>query len=935
MKVSKFKYFSFRTIIISIGLFGVIFLMVIASPVRGATIEELLTQIANIQSQIGSLQNQLAELQPSAVIYEGIPAGFVFENNLKYGMRNNEVKYLQIILKKEVGPPTYPERALATGYFGLITKNSVIKFQEKYASEILTPLGLTKGTGFVGKTTRAKLNQLLTPTTCLPSPPSMSILSLPADGSTNQSLLSTLSWQTPSSWGAGCPDDRKYRIQIDDDSQFSSPLTNAIVSSPATFYTVSSGILSYNTNYYWRVRAENNAQYSDWNTKGFQTLAVTTPVGFSLSVSPTSGSVAQGKSVSTTITTTLVSGISQSVNFSTSSLPSGATVSFSPISCNPTCPSVMQITTSSTTPTGIYLITITGAGSGLTRTATYTLTITALSALSVSLSANPSSGKAPLDVELAAEVSGITTGPANYIFYCNRSDPGTDVIPGYNKRINYVFSSSYTDICNYPSPGTYTAKIIVERGGLAAENRVTINVASGQCADGTLYGQCSTVKPKYCDNGTLIDKCGTCGCPSDQQCQADGNCIVPTLSVSLSANPSSGSAPLNDVDLTAQVSGTATGPINYTFYCNRSDSGTNITPGYAHKKDGTTLNPYTVLDICDYSTAGTYIAKVIVERGTLVAENRMTIIVSEIPPPEILTPKVLLLIFNPIIESRGSRRLTEVYGWNNPDNLASQYIGDIKSVSSNFVNYTIVERMEVDAFTTYTDGYSLDDATYLSCWEARNCDHGDAGRGQPMIDYQFMTQQYNLCEKLNAGEIDEVWTFSYPYSGFWESTLAGPGAFWYNSPPVTGTTCNKLLPIMGFSYERGVGEMLEDLGHRTESVMTYVFGSWAPNENHDWNKFTLYDKVAPGKANCGNVHYGPNSLSDYDWANTNYVDSYCDDWYNYPTLQGIKKLVNCTTWGCEIRGHHKWWLKHLPRAGGTTNGKLNNWWRYIVDYNNI
>jgi len=38
---------------------------------------------------------------------------------------------------------------------------AVIRFQEKYPSEILASWGLTKGTGLVGKTTRAKLNQLL------------------------------------------------------------------------------------------------------------------------------------------------------------------------------------------------------------------------------------------------------------------------------------------------------------------------------------------------------------------------------------------------------------------------------------------------------------------------------------------------------------------------------------------------------------------------------------------------------------------------------------------------------------------------------------------------------------------------------------------------------------------------------------------------------
>ena len=107
---------------------------------------------------------------PSAgcTTYAGIPEGFTFNNNLKYGMSNDEVKYLQIILKDEIGAPTYPDSVGATGWFGPITKSSVIEFQEKYADEVLASWGLTNGTGFVGQTTRDKLNELLE---CVPTPP--------------------------------------------------------------------------------------------------------------------------------------------------------------------------------------------------------------------------------------------------------------------------------------------------------------------------------------------------------------------------------------------------------------------------------------------------------------------------------------------------------------------------------------------------------------------------------------------------------------------------------------------------------------------------------------------------------------------------------------------------------------------------------------------
>ncbi len=45
------------------------------------------------------------------------------------------------------------------------------------------------------------------------------------------------------------------------------------------------------------------------------------------------------------------------------------------------------------------------------------------------------------------------------------------------------------------------------------------------CFEGTEYGECSPVKPKYCDDGSLKPDCGKCGCPSDQACLDNGKCI--------------------------------------------------------------------------------------------------------------------------------------------------------------------------------------------------------------------------------------------------------------------------------------------------------------------------------------------------------------------------------------------------------------------------
>ena len=137
---------------------------VIVKPIAEMTIAELQAEIVKITALIAQLQAQLAELIGIPAIV-GVPAEFTFQTNLKYGQVLIDVKYLQIVLNSD--PDT---RLAATGVgspgretniFGPLTKAAVIKFQEKYASEILAPWRITEGTGFVGSTTRAKINQLL------------------------------------------------------------------------------------------------------------------------------------------------------------------------------------------------------------------------------------------------------------------------------------------------------------------------------------------------------------------------------------------------------------------------------------------------------------------------------------------------------------------------------------------------------------------------------------------------------------------------------------------------------------------------------------------------------------------------------------------------------------------------------------------------------
>lgn len=302
----------------------------------------------------------------------------------------------------------------------------------------------------------------------------------------------------------------------------------------------------------------------------------------------------------------------------------------------------------------------------------------------------------------------------------------------------------------------------------------------------------------------------------------------------------------------------------------------------------------------------------------------------DLPAP--IRPRVMLIIHNPVIRFENSRKLNSVLDWSDPDLLANQYIRDLSHASYGRVKYEIVERVEVDGFPIKEDGFLYDAESYLFRWRTRTGFH------QPdKVDYYQLLKEFSIVPKINLGQIDEVWLFAFPYAGYYESVMAGPGAFWCNAPPLDerlGRARRRFI-IMGFSYERGSGEMLENMGHRVESIMSHVFRGKRGAANL-WARFTRYDKTHPGQSECGTIHFAPNSERDYDWGNQRKVTSLCDDWLQFPNFQGRTRQVNCREWGNgDIRQHHLWWLRHLPHTSGVTSGISNNWWRYIIDPNQV
>ncbi len=300
--------------------------------------------------------------------------------------------------------------------------------------------------------------------------------------------------------------------------------------------------------------------------------------------------------------------------------------------------------------------------------------------------------------------------------------------------------------------------------------------------------------------------------------------------------------------------------------------------------------------------------------------------------PNAISPRVLLYVFDPILENRGGARTHNVYGWESPVSLGAQIVSAFNANSHGLVQYQIVDTVISDVHPYYNNGFQHTDESFHADWLAR-----DFSKTTSMFDYFRFVNENNIISRVESGDIDEVWIYTSPMGATWESAMAGQGAYWINGP-VQNVASSRAFPIMGLNYERGLGEALHSFGHRSESVLDHIYGPQGSVIENNWDKFAYQDRLSPGTGlgGIGNIHFPVNGTSDYDYANTNSVISNADDWYNYPNFQGTTRAVSRADWqradGNWQLGYMNWWYDHLPHmAGRAPDNFLSNWWRYLTD----
>jgi subtilase family serine protease len=209
-------------------------------------------------------------------------------------------------------------------------------------------------------------------------------------------------------------------------------------------------------------------------------LAVfTTSPSFTLSAAPSSVSVVQGASGTSTITSAAVDGFDSAITLTASGQPTGVTANFSPSSITGSGTSTLTLTVGSTTTPGTYTITVTGTSGSIVKTTTVTLTVTAAVTGSFTLAmAKPTLSVAP-GSQTADKVTATPSGGFTGTITLSASGQPAGVTVHFSPTSISGGSGSATvqiKVAKTTKAGTYTITIKGTSGSTTATTTITLTV---------------------------------------------------------------------------------------------------------------------------------------------------------------------------------------------------------------------------------------------------------------------------------------------------------------------------------------------------------------------------------------------------------------------------------------------------------------------------
>jgi phospholipase C len=239
-----------------------------------------------------------------------------------------------------------------------------------------------------------------------------------------------------------------------------------------------------------------------------QCFTFTTSPSFSLSANPTSVTVQQGASGTSTITPAISGGFNSAIALSASGMPSGVTASFNPstIPAPGSGSSTLTLTVSTSAAVGTYSITITGTGGGLTQTTTVSLTVSSNATPSFTLTPSPSSVTVQQGASGTSSITAAVSGGFNNAIALSASGLPSGVTAGFNpSSIAAPGSGSSTltlTVGSSAAVGTYSITVTGTGGGVTQTTTVSLTVSSSGTPSFTLTANPGSVTVAQGSSGT-------------------------------------------------------------------------------------------------------------------------------------------------------------------------------------------------------------------------------------------------------------------------------------------------------------------------------------------------------------------------------------------------------------------------------------------------
>jgi hypothetical protein len=216
----------------------------------------------------------------------------------------------------------------------------------------------------------------------------------------------------------------------------------------------------------------------------------TTPTNdYSVSLTPTSGSVAPGGSTTSSIKTAVTAGSAQTVSLSVSGAPAGVTATVSPTSVTAGGTATLSVSTTTAAAPGTYTLNVGGSATSGSHSATYTLTVTGTTSSGSVVNGGLETGT--LSPWTCQSGGGVVTTPAHTGTHSLHSAPTSAQTGECDQTVTLAANHSYTLTAWVQGPYSYVG---VSGGATAstwangtAWTKLTVPFTTGASGTVTVY----------------------------------------------------------------------------------------------------------------------------------------------------------------------------------------------------------------------------------------------------------------------------------------------------------------------------------------------------------------------------------------------------------------------------------------------------------------